>query len=74
MRDPLYVLFLFWSRGKHKAKFLRAVHMAKFVYFFYQFQCWEGMKQAELAGKKLALSSVNRGVALGSTCMFGAMF
>ena len=32
------------------------------------------MKQAELAGKKLALSSVNRGVALSSTCMFGAMF
>ena len=38
----------YWSGGKHKAHFLRAVHIEKSLRFFYQFQRWVGMKQAEL--------------------------
>ena len=41
---PQYLLK--WS--KHKAHFLRAVHIAKSLRFFYQFQRWVGMKRAEL--------------------------
>ena len=48
VREALYVLFLFWSRGKHKAHFLRTVHTAKSLRFFYQFQRWAGTKRAEL--------------------------
>ena len=40
VRNPLYVLFPFWSEGKHKAHFL----IEKYFRLFY----WEGMKQAEL--------------------------
>ena len=49
MRDPPYVLFPFWGKGKNKAKFLRrAARIAKSFPFFYQFQRWEGMKRADL--------------------------
>ena len=42
------VLFPFWSRGKRKAHFLRAVHIAKSIHFWFQFQRWEGVKRADL--------------------------
>ena len=48
MCDPLYVLFPFWSRGKHKAHFLRAEHIAKSLRFFYQFQHWKGVRRSKL--------------------------
>ena len=76
VHDALYVLFLFWSRGKHKAHFLRTVHIARSLRFLISTNSniergWNGQNWP---GKELALSSVNRGIALGSTCMFEAMF
>ena len=62
--------------GKHKEYFLGTVHIAKSLRFFYQFRSnverkWNGQNWP---GKDLAFSSVNRGVALDSTCMIEAMF
>ena len=76
MHDPLNVLFSFWRRGKHEEYFLGTVLIAKSLRFFYQFRSnverkWNGQNWP---GKELALSSVNRGVALDSTCMIEAMF
>ena len=68
---PLSIL----KQGEHKAHFLRAVHIAKSLRFFHQLQRSAGIKRAELTRyKELALSCVNRGIALDSTCMFEAMF